>query len=433
MLTVISAKYDIRHIHLKNLPLALHNFKCVIFTMETHDIIKMESKEGLDALFLYATEGILVANERGEIIRINPSAEKLFGYEKGELLGKKIEVLVPMRYAGRHTGHREKYNADPHPRSMGVGMELYGLKKNGAEIPVEISLSPYASTEGKFVIGFIVDITIRKQAEERMKNYSAELEKQVKDRTLILEEAIAELERTKKDLNTALNKEKELSDLKSRFVSMASHEFRTPLTTMMSSLSLISAYEQKKDSVNHNKHVGKIKSSINNLTDILNDFLSVSRLEEGKAGNHPEELNVKTFIADIALEMQALAADGQDVECKHSGKEMVMLDRKMLKNIMFNLMSNAIKFSPEGGSVLITSEVKPSEVVISVKDQGIGIPKEDQKHLFERFFRGHNATHIQGTGLGLNIVARYLELMKGTIELKSGENKGTTFTIAIPQ
>lgn len=401
--------------------------------METHNIEKMESKEGLDALFLYATEGILVTNERGEIIRINPSAEKLFGYEKGELLGKKIEVLVPMRYAGRHTGHREKYNANPHPRSMGAGMELFGLKKDGGEIPVEISLSPYSSQEGKFVIGFIVDITIRKQAEERMKNYSAELEKQVKDRTLILEEAIAELERTKKDLNTALNKEKELSDLKSRFVSMASHEFRTPLTTMMSSLSLVSVYEEKKDTVNHGKHVSKIKSSINNLTDILNDFLSVSKLEEGKIENQPEEFNIKTFITEIAAEMQVLAIDSQKVVYRHNGKEMVMLDKKLLKNIMFNLISNAIKFSPGGGEVTIISEVKPSEVVVSVKDQGIGIPKEDQKHLFERFFRGHNATHIQGTGLGLNIVAKYLELMSGKISLNSGENKGTIFTITIPQ
>jgi PAS domain S-box-containing protein len=401
--------------------------------MQIHVTKKMESKEGLDALFLFATEGILVTNERGEIIRINPSAEKLFGYGKGELLGKRIEILVPGRYAGRHTGHREKYGANPHARAMGAGMELYGLKKDGSEFPVEISLSPYTAPEGRFVIGFIVDITVRKQAEERMKNYSAELEKQVKDRTLILEEAIAELEKTKKELNTALDKEKELSDLKSRFVSMASHEFRTPLTTMMSSLSLVSAYEERKDSANHNKHVNKIKSSIKNLTDILNDFLSVSRLEEGKIENKPEELNVKTFIAEVASDMQALTIDGQKVEHKHSGREMVTLDPKLLKNILFNLISNAIKFSPEGGSVTITSGVKPSEVTISVKDQGIGISKEDQKHLFERFFRGHNATHIQGTGLGLNIVARYLELMGGTIEMKSGENKGTTFTITIPQ
>ena len=161
----------------------------------------MEGKEGMDALFLHAAEGILVANDKGEITRTNPSIERLFGYDKNELIGKKIEVLIPKRLTDRHAGHREKYSHHPHARSMGAGVDLYGLKKDGSELPVEISLSPYSTPQGKFVIAFIVDITIRKQAEEKLKNYSTELEKQVKNRTLILEEAIEELEKTKKDLH----------------------------------------------------------------------------------------------------------------------------------------------------------------------------------------------------------------------------------------
>ena len=394
---------------------------------------KMESKEGIDALFLFATEGILVANDKGEIIRINPSAERLFGYEKGELLGKKIELLIPKRLTERHAGHRDKYNHNPHARSMGSGMDLHGLKKDGSEFSVEISLSPYSSSVGKFVIAFIVDVTVRKQAEEKLKNYSAELERQVKNRTLILEEAIAELEKTKKDLYNALEKEKELNELKSRFVSMASHEFRTPLTTMLSSLSLVTKYGEQNDKDNQKKHVGKIKTSISNLTDILNDFLSVSKLEEGKLENLPEEINLKTFIADIVSEMQSMAMNGQKLVHEYSGNETVWIDKKLLKNVLFNLISNAIKFSPEGGKVEITVQVLNSLAKISVKDNGIGISKEDQKHLFERFFRGHNATHIQGTGLGLNIVAKYVELMNGSLDFESKENKGTTFVITIPQ
>lgn len=393
----------------------------------------MEGKEGIEALFLFATEGILVTNDKGEIVRANPCAEKLFGYANGELIGKKIEVLVPKRLDAKHTDHRKKFNTNPHARSMGAGINLFGLKKDNSEIPIEISLSPYTTSEGRFVIAFIVDITIRKQAEEKLKNYSSELERQVRNRTLILEEAIEELEKTKKNLHVSLEKEKELNELKSRFVSMASHEFRTPLTTMMSSLSLMNKYADQNDVKNRSKHAKKIKNSINNLTDILNDFLSVSKLEEGKIANNPVETSLRAFITEVISEMKGMATQGQVLEQKYTGNEIVSIDTKLLKNVLFNLISNAIKFSPEGGEVLVSVVAGNSSVKISVKDSGIGISKEDQKHLFERFFRGHNATHIQGTGLGLNIVAKYAELMGGSIQFESEENKGTTFTIIIPQ
>lgn len=393
----------------------------------------MESKEGIEALFLFATEGILVVNDRGEITKINPSAERLFGYEKGELIGQKIEVLVPKRLKDRHHSDREKYSHNPHARSMGAGMELNGLKKNGEEFPVEISLSPYSYNGEKFVIAFIVDITVRKQAEEKLKNYSHELEKQVKNRTLILEEAIHELERTKKDLHKALDKEKELHELKTRFVSMASHEFRTPLTTMMSSLSLVTKYGEQNDKEKQVRHVSKIKTAINHLTDILNDFLSVSRLEEGRTDINPEEVDLKLFISEIISEMKGIAAQGQNIKLSYSGNEQVSIDKKLVRNILFNLISNALKFSPDGQEVEVLVQSQNSSVKIQVKDHGIGITEQDQKHLFERFFRGHNATHIQGTGLGLNIVAKYTELMNGTIDFESKENIGTTITIIIPQ
>lgn len=392
----------------------------------------MKGKESIDALFLFANEGILVANDKGEIIKVNPSAEKLFGYQQSELLGKKIEVLIPSRFKS-HTKQRDAYNENPHPRSMGAGRELYGLKKDCTEIPVEISLSPYSNDEGKFVIAFIVDITLRKQAEERLKNYSTELEKQVRNRTLILEEAIQELEKTKKDLNKALDKEKELNEMKSRFVSMASHEFRTPLTTMMSSLSLVTKYSAQNDVAGQEKHVNKIKRSIHDLTDILNDFLSVSKLEEGKIENLSEEINIKDFVTEVVNEMRSMASAGQQLVYTHTGEKTGSLDKKLVKNILFNLISNAIKFSQGPDSIEINTIASPSYVKLIVKDNGIGISEEDQKHLFERFFRGRNATHIQGTGLGLNIISRYAELMNATIEFESIENKGTTFTIAIPQ
>ncbi len=214
---------------------------------------------------------------------------------------------------------------------------------------------------------------------------------------------------------------------------MASHEFRTPLTTMMSSLSLVTKYGEQNDKENQLKHVNKIKTSIVNLTDILNDFLSVSKLEEGKIENIPEEINLKKYNSEIISEMQSMATNGQKLVQIHTGNEIASIDKKLLKNVLFNLISNAIKFSPEGEVVEISTQVLNSSIKISVKDNGIGIPKEDQVHLFERFFRGNNATHIQGTGLGLNIVSKYAELMNGSIDFESIENKGTKFTIIIPQ
>lgn len=392
---------------------------------------KMESKQGLDALFQHATEGIIVADEQGQILRANPSTERLFGYERDELLGQRIEILVPKRYTEQHVHHRSGYAHHPHARRMGLGLDLYGLKKDGSEFPVEISLSPYANEDKNFVIAFIVDITLRKQAEEKLRHYSEELEKQVRGRTLVLEEAVHELEKTKKELRNALEKERQVNEMKSRFVSMASHEFRTPLTTMKSSLSLVNKYAERHDLENHGRHVTKINRSIDNLTDILNDFLSVSKLEEGKVENAPETFGIKGFIAEITEEMHGMTG-GLTLVQEHYGPETVRLDPKLLKNILLNLISNAIKFSSGGGTITIISEVMPGKVRLSVKDEGIGISQEDQEHLFERFFRGHNVTHIQGTGLGLNIVARYIELMNGTVSVKSEEFKGTEVTVMIP-
>jgi PAS domain S-box-containing protein len=392
----------------------------------------MESKQGVEALFLYAAEGILIANERGIITRINPSAEKLFGYEPNELIGKSLELLVPRRFSGSHSGHREKYNENPHARKMGQAIDLYGLRKDGSEIAVEISLSPYATAEGKFTIAFIVDITQRKQIEEKIKHYSQELEVQVRNRTMILEEAIQELEKTKHDLHMALEKERELNELKSRFVSMASHEFRTPLATIKSSLSLVKKYGELNDTEKQDKHISKIKSSISNLTDILNDFLSVSQLEEGKVSNLSEELNLPDYLVEIIAELQTICKAGQRINYVHQGQDIVHFDHKLLRNILFNLVSNAIKFSDENSAIDVFTSVNPTETTLKVSDHGVGITKQDQVHLFERFFRGRNVTHIQGTGLGLNIVARYVEMLNGNIKFESEENVGTTFTITLP-
>lgn len=393
----------------------------------------MDGKQGFDAIFHFATEGILVTNEKSEIILSNPSLNKLFGYESNELIGQKIEVLVPKRYAINHISQRDEFQKNPHSRAMGAGVNLFGLNKSGKEFPVEISLSTYVVDDKRFVVAFIIDISLRKAAEEKLKNYSADLEKKVTNRTLILQEAINELEKTKFELNEALEKEKELNEMKSRFVSMASHEFRTPLATIISSLSLVKTYGDKNDSEKQDKHINKIKSSITNLTDILNDFLSISKLEEGKVENIKEDFLIDLFVNDIVSETQSLCKSGQKIDYSHEGDTIISLDKKMLKNILFNLLSNAAKFSNADSIINIRTQRTDDCLKLSVEDQGIGISKKDQKHLFQRFFRAKNASNIQGTGLGLNIIENYIELMDGTISFKSEENKGTIFNIQFPQ
>ncbi len=393
---------------------------------------KMDSKQGIDAVFKFATEGILVTNDKSEIIQVNPSAERLFGYEAGELIGQKIEVLIPNRFKEKHVGHRDGFHKNPHARSMGVGIELFGEKKDGSEFPVEISLSPYSSPEGNFVVAFIIDNTNRRIAEEKLKNYSTDLEKQVNNRTMILQEAITELEKTKNELHDALEKEKELNEMKTRFVSMASHEFRTPLTTILSSLSLVKTYGDQNNSEKQNRHIHKIKSSITNLTDILNDFLSVSKMEEGKIENTREKFIVTAFVDGVISEVESLCKNGQTINFQHTGDDLLYLDSKLLKHVLFNLLSNAAKFSNSNSIIQVKTILTDSEFNLSVEDQGIGISESDQKHLFQRFFRARNASNIQGTGLGLNIIENYIEVMKGNIRFTSTENVGTTFYLQFP-
>ncbi len=403
-------------------------------------ITENNSMEGrFETIFNHVNEGILIANSNGEIVVVNPKLETLFGYEGKELQGKKVEELIPNRFHERHVGHREKYTKAPVKRSMGKNLTLFASRKDGSEFPVEISLSYYNATDGVYVIAFIIDITERFEQQEKIKKINLELtqlnetlERKVHERTLVLKEALNSLEQSRNELSQALDKEKELNEMKSRFISMASHEFRTPLSSILSSVSLIGKYEKEEDQEKREKHVNRIKKAVHNLTEILNDFLSIGKLEEGLVRANFSEHNVCESLNDIISEMQAITRTGQEIHYTHTGNCTFNLDPQMFRNVMINLTANAIKFSPEESVITVLTSIDEKGLNISVSDQGIGISEEDQKHLFERFFRGKNVTNIEGTGLGLNIVTKYLELMEGTIDCKSELDKGTTFSIFIP-
>lgn len=531
------------------------------------------------ALFNYASIGILITNSSGEIQMANKYIEQQFGYGQDELIGSKVEMLIPKRYSKRHEAHRNNYTANPHSRPMGLGMELAGLKKDGSEFPVEVSLGHYSIEDENYALAFITDITQRKETEQAITQLNAHLEEKVKEGSQSLaitveqlglqiketERKDAELERVNTFLNniwnhagaiifvcdntgviqffnpeaerslgysatevvnkmnmlsfyqkddlerkavelsaiagaeitsdfavfttaaslkagnnqewhyirkdgstffvslnitplrdglnnisnylaiaidisdkkkaetelrSALKKEKELNELKSRFVSMASHEFRTPLSAVLSSAYLVSKYVKSEEQPQREKHIQRIVSSVTSLTEILNDFLSVGKIEEGNMLPNFATLDIKDNMNEVTHDVQHLLKKGQQISYTHQGKDtFVYLDRSMLRHIVINLLSNAIKFSPESSLIELQTEKKAGKLSISVKDFGIGIPAEDMQDLYKRFFRSSNVTNIQGTGLGLHIVSKYTELMNGKISCESNLGEGTKFTI----
>jgi PAS domain S-box-containing protein len=385
-----------------------------------------------EGIFIYTTEGIFIVGDSGEIIRANPSAERIFRYSPGELKGKRIESLIPQRFKTSHPSHREKFHEDAKARRMGSGRDLYALRADGTEFPVEISLSPYKQGDRRFVIAFVIDISVRKEAEDKLIQYKNELEKEVEDRTLDLRNTINSLQKTKSELDEALKREQDLGAMKSRFVSIASHEFRTPLATIMSSLSLVEKYADLSEVEKRDRHINRIKTAVRNLTEILNDFLSLNRLEEGKVVTLKEDFNPYKLLEEVHQQMLSLAKPGQDIILEITGEQTFNSDTKLLTNILINLLSNAIKFSPDDGKIYLSAEITSKKITLKVKDSGIGIPIAEQKHIFERFYRMSNAGEIQGTGLGLSIVYHYVNLLNGRISFVSAENTGAEFTVVIP-
>jgi PAS domain S-box-containing protein len=400
----------------------------------------------MTSLFENATEGILLTDSRGIIIIANPAAQKIFGYSETEMKNNTIEILLPEAIREKHTGLREGFYTHPGNRTMGSGRDLFARNKNGVVFPVEVSLSHYRKGNDMFVIAFVVDITRRKHIEnnliskqkelERVTNeirkLNAELEMKVNARTQILKEALEKLEQSQAELSEALGKERQLNEIKSRFVSMASHEFRTPLSAVLSSASLLSKYVKEDEQDKRDRHISRIKNSVKHLNDILEDFLSLGRLDEGRIAADASEFNIKEMVGETIADMKHILKPGQHFSKAFEGSDTVYADKKLLKNILINLLSNAIKFSGENSVINLKVTVNGQDAVINITDHGIGISKEDQQHLFTSFFRGANAVNIQGTGLGLHIVKRYTDLMKGKVNLISEPGKGTTVIISFP-
>ena len=270
---------------------------------------------------------------------------------------------------------------------------------------------------------------------KEIKKLNTSLESRIKERTIVLEDALIQLKEQAHTIRLALNKEKELNDLKSRFISMASHEFRTPLAVIVSSVNLIEKYNSPNNEEKRKSHIKKIKSSIKGLNEILVDVLNIGQIEKGIIKNNPEKINIVSIIEKIIGDYKNIS-EGHRFKYEHKGKSQNgFLDVKLLKTCLDNIIGNAVKYSLSEGNIKIISELtdSPKTLTISVKDNGIGIPEEDKDHIFEQFFRAKNAETFPGTGLGLNIIKNFISIMGGSISFNSEENKGTTFVLNFPE
>lgn len=420
----------------------------------SHEISRSDLTLRLKTVFESAVDGIIIIDEQGSMEEVNPAGARMFGYEVEELIGKKVNILMPLPYSKEHDGYMKNYHETGVAKIIGIGREVVGLKKNGEVFPFWLSVSKVVLEEICIYTGFIHDLTQIKQAEKKLQTMNDELEDLVMERTYELERVVNKLldlnkrfedeirahiftenllRKKEAELTESLNKEKELGELKSRFVSMASHEFRTPLSTILSSVALLSRYTESDQQSSRDKHLAKIKTAVNHLTGILNDFLSISKFDEGKIRANPEAINTDDMVKEIYEEMKALLKPGQVINLNNRTSGLTLFnDPKIIKNIFLNLLSNAIKYSKEGSEIFWSVDAQNGKLYFEVRDQGIGIPEEDQKYLFDRFFRASNATNIEGTGLGLNIVKKYLELLGGHITFKSVYGTGTTFNVEIP-
>jgi len=389
-------------------------------------ISNINNKEGLyEQMFQSATIGILLVNEQGTILGANSYVTTLFGYNKEELVGLSVDRLLPKALRAAHAVHRRSYQQKPTARAMGKGMNLQALRKDGSSFLAEISLG-HTLVNGKLhVIAYINDISERQKMEASLKDYQTRL----LNYTEALELKV--MQRTQ-DLEKALKQEKQLGALKSRFVSMASHEFRTPLSSILSSTELLAHYLQNGSQEKGQKNINRIKNALHHLTTLLNDFLNLEKLEARAIKYQPTPTSIREWLTEIIEEIQPLLKDGQQIEVVQNTPTIIAIDDYLLKNIVLNLLSNASKYSPPTAPIYLELTLIDATLTLVIQDKGMGIPEAEQANLFTRFFRASNVEHIQGTGLSLTIVKRYVELMDGTIEFQSREGQGSCFVVRLP-
>lgn len=386
------------------------------------------------------SEGIIVVNEDQVIVATNGSANTIFGYEEDELKGKHLNILIPQKYHHNHKSHFEGFVNHSEKRNMGKGRDLFGVRKDGTVFPVEAGLNPFAIYGNSYVMALVIDITFRKEQEKQIQDLNAKLEQKIEDRTKKLHHTIQELKEevslrmeAEAKTNESLKKERDLNELKTKFLSLVSHEFKTPLSGILTSATLAGKYNQTEQQEKREKHLNTIKNKVKYLDNILNDFLSIERLETGKVTYKFSQFPLSKVINEVVYDANMLLKDGQRINYpKDIDDYVIEFDEKILELVLSNLINNAIKYSGEHTTIDLQVSYKDSILTVKIIDQGRGIPEKEQNFIFKRYFRAENALLDQGTGIGLNIVKSHLENLGGSITFTSKENKGSTFIVTVP-
>lgn len=396
----------------------------------------LSSEEKYSSVVENSTDAIIIHLD-GIIKFANTSAKNLTGYELDEFVDNKILQFIPEKFHGTVL---KNYSDRLKGKKVPNIYEIEVITKEGVVLPVEINATIINYFESPAALVFIRDISVRKKAEEELNLYKDHLESLVNERTKELDILNKKLERelqiqkeAEKAVKTALQREQELNEIKTHFVSMVSHEFRTPLTTILASADLLEMVGDKWDSDKKINHIRKIQRSVDNMRIMLEEVLTLSRVERGKIKFNPSFVNFKNICANATNDAKNIISGKHNIVLNYKNKmENFYLDEMLISYILSNLLSNAIKFSPQGGDISLSINGNDKNLVFEVSDNGMGIDENEKEIIFRPFKRGEKVSNIQGSGLGLTIVKEAVEMHRGTITVNSQINEGSTFRVSIP-